>query len=118
MRFIWIGNKRHDPGLVHLRYQMGMQAFTSGQSNFWPEPELEIHGLSLKKDWSKIIKIQKKIAPLERLRLMNDDAAMVKTAMDMLGLKGGKVRHPRLNLKQGDKKKLKEVIKKLKITVT
>ena len=117
-RFIWIGNKRHDPGVVHLRYQMGMQAFTSGQSNFWPEPELEIHGLSLKKDWSKIIKIQKKIAPLERLRLMNDDAAMVKTAMDMLGLKGGKVRPPRLNLKQGDKKKLKEVIKKLKITVT
>ena len=43
---------------------------------------------------------------------------MVKTAMDMLGLKGGKVRPPRLNLKQGDKKKLKEVIKKLKITVT
>ena len=117
-RFIWIGNKRHDPGVVHLRYQMGMQAFTSGQSNFWPEPELEIHRLSLKKKWSKIIEIQQEIAPLEKLRLMNDDAAMVKTAMDILGLSGGRVRAPRLNLNQGDKENLNEVIKKLKIRIT
>ena len=70
------------------------------------------------KNWSKIIEIQQEIAPLEKLRLMNDDAAMVKTAMDILGLNGGKVRAPRLNLKQGDKENLNEVIKKLKIRVT
>ncbi len=37
-RFVWIGNKRHDPGVAHLRYQMGMQGFTSGMTNFLPEP--------------------------------------------------------------------------------
>ena len=37
-RFVWIGNKQHDPGVVQLRYQMGVEAFTSGQSNFWPGP--------------------------------------------------------------------------------
>ena len=95
---------------------MGMQAFTSGQSNFWPEPELEIHRLSLIKDWSRIIEIQRTIAPLEQLRLLNDDAAMVKAAMDLLGLLGGKVRPPRLNLMDEDKKILKEVIEKLKIS--
>ena len=38
--------------------------------------------------------------------------------MEILGLNGGKVRAPRLNLKQGDKENLNEVIKKLKIRVT
>ena len=72
----------------------------------------------MKKKWSKIIEIQQEIAPLEKLRLMNDDAAMVKTAMDILGLSGGRVRAPRLNLNQGDKENLNEVIKKLKIRIT
>ena len=114
-RFVWIGNKRHDPGIVHLRYQMGMQAFTSGQCNFWPEPELEIHRLSLNKKWSNIIEIQQQIAPLEKLRLLNDDAAMVKSAMDILGLNGGRVRPPRINLKHREKEKLKEKIQMMKI---
>ena len=60
-RFVWIGNKRHDPGVVHLRYQMGMQGFTSGQSNFWPEPELQIHQAALKQDWATVIEIQHRV---------------------------------------------------------
>lgn len=97
-RFVWIGNKRHDPGVVHLRYQMGMQAFTSGQSNFWPEPELEIHSAAERRDWDRVVALQRQCAPLERLRMESDDAAMVKGAMDFVGLKGGPVRPPRRNL--------------------
>ena len=116
-RFVWIGNKKHNPGIVHLRYQMGMQSFTSGQCNFWPEPELEIHRLSLKKDWPGIIDIQHQISPLENLRLMNDDAAMVKTAMDIIGLNGGSVRPPRLNLNADEKSLLDQTMTKLKVQV-
>jgi dihydrodipicolinate synthase/N-acetylneuraminate lyase len=97
-RFVWIGNKRHDPGVVHLRYQMGMQAFTSGQSNFWPEPELEIHRAAQRRDWDRVIELQRQCAPLERLRMESDDAAMVKGAMDFVGLQGGRVRPPRRDL--------------------
>jgi len=97
-RFVWVGNKRHDPGVAQLRYQMGMQGFTSGQSNFWPEPELEIHRAAQQRDWERIIAIQNQVAALERLRMAHDDAAMVKAAMDIVGLHGGRVRPPRRDL--------------------
>ena len=96
-RFVWIGNKRHHPGTVHLRYQMGMQAFTSGQSNFWPAPELAIHDAAQQQDWPRVIDLQRQCAVLEQLRMESDDAAMVKAAMDMVGLHGGLIRPPRLD---------------------
>jgi dihydrodipicolinate synthase/N-acetylneuraminate lyase len=94
-RFVWVGNKRHDPGVVQFRYQMGMEGFTSGQSNFLPEPELAMHAAAREKDWDRIVKLQEEVAPLERLRMAHDDAAMVKAGMDLVGLKGGRVRPPR-----------------------
>lgn len=94
-RFVWIGNKRHDPGVLHLRFQMGIEAFTSGQTNFWPGPELELFQRAQQRDWDRMIELQRLCAPLERLRLQNDDAAMVKAAMDLVGLYGGPVRPPR-----------------------
>ena len=57
-RFVWIGNKRHDPGVAHLRYQMGMQGFTSGMANFLPEPELTLHEACIAKDWARAERIQ------------------------------------------------------------
>jgi len=63
-RFVWIGNKNHDPGVAHLRYQVGMEGFTSGQSNFLPGPELAIHKAATRKDWTAIVQIQHRIAPL------------------------------------------------------
>ena len=95
-RFVWIGNKRHDPGVAHLRYQMGMQGFTSGMTNFLPELELWLHdgrgGARLgplhppaggwRPTWSEP-------------RNASDDAAMIKACMDLVGLRGGRVRPPR-----------------------
>ena len=26
-RFVWIGNKRHNPGVLHFRYQAGIEGF-------------------------------------------------------------------------------------------
>lgn len=94
-RFVWIGNKRHDPGVVHLRYQMGMQGFTSGMTNFLPQPELWIHEAAVAKDWDRVVELQALCAPLERARRASDDAAMVKASMDIVGLRGGRVRPPR-----------------------
>jgi 4-hydroxy-tetrahydrodipicolinate synthase len=112
-RFVWIGNKLHDPGVVHLRYQMGMQAFTSGQSNFWPEPELAIHRAAKERDWATVIELQARCAPLERLRAESDDAAMVKAAMDLVGLAGGRVRPPRLDLGEDARRALADTLARL-----
>jgi dihydrodipicolinate synthase/N-acetylneuraminate lyase len=112
-RFVWVGNKKHDPGVAHLRYQMGMEGFTSGQSNFWPEPELELHAAAMKQDWPKLIEIQKHIAPLERLRMAHDDAAMVKAAMDIVGLHGGPSRPPRLDVPESGRAAIRETLREL-----
>ncbi len=109
-RFVWIGNKKHDPGVAHLRYQMGMQGFTSGQSNFHPKPELAIHEAAVRRDWDAVVEIQKRIAPLERLRLAHDDAAMVKAGMDIVGLHGGRVRPPRLDAPEAARESLRATL--------
>jgi dihydrodipicolinate synthase/N-acetylneuraminate lyase len=97
-RFVWIGNKRHDPGVAHLRYQMGMQGFTSGMANFLPEPELALHRACVAGDWDRAVRIQGLCAPLERARRAADDASVVKVSMDAVGLVGGLVRPPRIDL--------------------
>jgi dihydrodipicolinate synthase/N-acetylneuraminate lyase len=97
-RFVWIGNKRHDPGVAHLRYQMGMQGFTSGMANFLPEPEIALHEACAAGNWSRAIRVQSLCAPLEVARNASDDAAVVKAAMDAVGLYGGRVRPPRLDI--------------------
>ena len=114
-RFVWIGNKRHDPGVLHLRYQMGIEAFTSGQSNFWPSPELELHEAALAQDWDHMIELQKLCAPLERLRMQSDDAAMVKASMDFVGLHGGPVRPPRRNITAENREQLAATLKALNV---
>jgi dihydrodipicolinate synthase/N-acetylneuraminate lyase len=109
-RFVWIGNKRHDPGVLHLRYQMGMEGFTSGQTNFLPEPELQMHEAALRQDWSRVVALQEQVAPLERLRMAHDDAAMVKAAMDLVGLTGGSVRPPRRDVPAEGRAAIKKVL--------
>jgi 4-hydroxy-tetrahydrodipicolinate synthase len=94
-RFVWIGNKRHDPGVAHLRYQMGMEGFTSGMTNFLPEIELWLHAAAVAGDWERGTRLQAVAAELERARNASDDAAMIKACMDAVGLRGGRVRPPR-----------------------
>lgn len=94
-RFVWIGNKRHDPGVAHLRYQMGMQGFTSGMTNFLPELELRLHEAAVAGDMDRCVRLQAQAAELERARNASDDAAMIKACMEIVGLRGGRVRPPR-----------------------
>ena len=102
-RFVWIGNKRHDPGVLHFRYQMGIDGFTSGMGNFLPQYELELHEAAQQQDWERMVELQELVAPLERLRAMADDAASVKAGMDLVGLHGGPVRPPRVDLTETER---------------
>ena len=96
-RFVWIGNKRHDPGVLHLRYQAGIEGFTAGFINFLPQPELELEAQARAGDWDAMIVGQRRLAPLERLRNRFGDAT-IKTGLDLVGLYGGGVRPPRTDM--------------------
>lgn len=93
-RFVWIGNKRHDPGVLHFRFQAGIEAFTAGFINFIPSYELELFAAAGRRDWDRMIEIQEILAPLERLR-NNYSEGLLKTGLDLVGLCGGPVRPPR-----------------------
>ena len=97
-RLVWIGNKRHDPGVLHFRFQAGIEAFTAGFVNFAPQLELELFTAAQDQDWPRMVELQEQLAPLERLRSRFDDAGMLKATMELIGLAGGPVRPPRVNL--------------------
>ena len=109
-RFVWIGNKRFDPPLTHLRYQSGMQAFTSGMANFFPEPELELHKACIAGDWVRALELQKICSVFAQLRSAADDAAAVKAAMTLVGYQGGMVRPPRVNIDQSSIVQLDQIL--------
>ena len=96
-RFVWIGNKRHDPGVLHLRYQAGIEGFTAGFINFLPQAELELEAQARVGDWDAMITGQRRLAPLELLRNKFGDAT-IKTGLDLVGLCGGRVRPPRTDM--------------------
>jgi dihydrodipicolinate synthase/N-acetylneuraminate lyase len=117
-RFVWIGNKRHDPGIAHLRYQMGMQGFTSGMTNFLPDVELRLHEACVAGDWPRAIHLQALAAELERARNASDDAAMIKACMDIVGLRGGRVRPPRTDVDPATRPRLEAAIEELRVRLT
>lgn len=110
-RFVWIGNKSFDPPITHLRYQAGMECFTSGMANFYPEPELALHEACKKGDFAEAIRLQIICAGFSQLRSAADDASAVKAAMDIVGFKGGKVRPPRLNVDEATRQEIARLLK-------
>ncbi len=114
-RFVWIGNKRHDPGVLHLRFQMGIDGFSAGFVNFAPKYELELFDLAREKNWEAMVHIQRQLVPLERLRAKYGDVAMIKAGMDLVGLPGGPVRPPRVDVSVEGRADIHAAFKKLGI---
>ncbi len=110
-RFVWIGNKRHDPGVLHLRYQAGIEGFTAGFINFLPGPELELERLARAGEWEGMVEIQRRLAPLERLRNRYGEA-LIKAGLDAAGLCGGRVRPPRVDLDDEGREALRAELSK------
>lgn len=116
-RFVWIGNKRHDPGVLHLRFQMGIEAFTAGFVNFIPQFELELFDAAGRKDWVRMVEIQAQLAPLERLRNRHAEG-IIKSALDLVGLTGGRVRPPRTDAGPEGVAELSEELNRLGVEIS
>ncbi|MEE2657853.1 MAG: dihydrodipicolinate synthase family protein [Candidatus Latescibacterota bacterium] len=110
-RFVWIGNKRHDPGVLHFRYQAGIDGFTAGIINFLPGPELNLHQAALQADWEQMVELQGRLAPLEQLRNQYGDG-LLKAGLDIVGLAGGRVRPPRVDVNAEGCDRLRDHLKK------
>jgi len=97
-RLVWIGNKRHQSEVLQYHFQAGIQGFTAGLINLVPTFELEMQEAGMRRDWDRLIRLQRTVAPLETLRDRYGDAAMLKGGLDLIGLTGGSVRPPRVNM--------------------
>ena len=111
-RLVWIGNKRHDPGVLHFRYQAGIEGFTAGFVNFAPRFELGLHRAALRQDWPLMVDLQARLAPLERLRNRFGDPVL-KAGLDLVGLSGGRVRPPRVDMDQEGRAELAVELERL-----
>lgn len=117
-RFVWIGNKRHDPGVLHLRFQMGIDGFSAGFVNFAPQYELELFDLACEKNWAAMVSLQRRLAPLERLRARYGDVSMIKAGMDLAGLHGGPVRPPRVGVPVAGRAEIRAALTELGVETT
>ena len=62
-----------------------------------------------------MIELQEQLAPLERLRSRFDDAGMLKTTMELMGLAGGAVRPPRINVPSAGREAIQQELQRLGI---
>jgi 4-hydroxy-tetrahydrodipicolinate synthase len=91
----------------------GAEGFTSGLGNFAPEISLQMFDSLKKSDFSAAMEIQRMITPLEYLREGRDKAnnvPVVKTALDYVGLNGGRCRPPIHPLRVNERREILEVI--------
>jgi 4-hydroxy-tetrahydrodipicolinate synthase len=112
-----------------LTAHLGVRGYISGYANFMPELCIELLHAGLNKNHDKLFEIMRKIEAYEDfisemgrkygpsttiLPPPYVDHYMVypvmKATMDMLGLRGGSMRLPLINLKDEDKKKLEDIV--------
>lgn len=107
----------------------GARGFVSGLANFMPEFSLELLKAGNEGDWKRVHELVKKLEPLDefiaKMREKYGPSTAVlqppygtsyiymsvrKAAMEILGLKGGSMRLPLVNLRDEDRAELEEVL--------
>jgi len=95
-------------------FVVGAEGFTSGLVNVAPEKSLEmLQGLRAG-DSESVQAVWREVAPLERLRARAHsgyNVAVIKAAMDLLGLAPGRVREPASELDETDRQELVRIMK-------
>lgn len=102
-RLAWIGGLGDDciPGY----FSIGVQAYTSSISNIAPKLSLDLAKAGVARDFACIDKLMKRyVQPLYaiRERQRGYEVAVMKDAMEMLGMPAGPVRPPLMNVREQD----------------
>ncbi len=111
-RLAWFGGLGDDcvPGY----FAIGVQAYTSSISNIAPKLSLALAEAGLKNNFARLNELMKRyVNPLYALRERSKgyEVAVMKEAMEMLGMPAGPVRPPLMNCRDADKKDLAELLK-------
>jgi 5-dehydro-4-deoxyglucarate dehydratase len=110
-RLAWFGGLGDDcvPGY----FAIGVQAFTSSISNIAPMLSLALAAAGLSPDWDRLTYLmQRYVNPLYALRerARGYEVAMIKEAMEMLGMPAGPVRPPLMKSRPNDLADLRKVV--------
>jgi len=98
------------PGLI-----IGASGGIITLSGVAPKLCLRLYELFLKKDWSKAVKLQQKLIPLNRAIIEKFGIPAVKYALDRLGYYGGPCRPPLRSLHKPGRKEMDSILEKLEL---
>lgn len=120
-RLAWLGGLGDDcvPGY----FAIGVQAYTSSISNIAPQLSLDLADAGLRRDFSRLDELMRRyVHPLYaiRERAKGYEVAVMKQAMEMLGMTAGPVRPPLMNCREqdlNDLQKLMEVYQEVRPAV-
>jgi 5-dehydro-4-deoxyglucarate dehydratase len=114
-RLCWIGGAGDD--MVPAYYAMGIRAYTSSVANVTPKLSVRLHELAAGGHKDELAKLMNDlIIPLYALRSRRKgyEVSAMKVMMDELGLVGGKVRPPLVELRPDDLSQLRAALPKWK----
>lgn len=111
-RLAWFGGLGDDcvPGY----FAIGVQGYTSSISNIAPKLSLALAECGMKGDFKRLNELMKRyVNPLYALRERSKgyEVAVMKDAMEMLGMPAGPVRPPLMNTREADQKDLAALMK-------
>jgi 5-dehydro-4-deoxyglucarate dehydratase len=110
-RLAWFGGLGDDcvPGY----FAIGVQAFTSSISNISPQLSLALADAGLNRQWDRLTHLmQRYVNPLYALRerARGYEVAVMKDAMELLGMPAGPVRPPLMNTRPEDLPELRKIV--------
>ena len=114
-RLHWIGGAGDDA--VPAYYAMGIRTFTSSIANVAPKLSLRLHELASAGHSDELTKLMNELViPLYELRAKRKgyEVSAMKSMMDMIGLVGGPVRPPLVDLKPEEVEALRGTIERWK----
>ena len=112
-RLHWIGGAGDD--MVPAYYSMGIRTYTSSIANIAPKLSLRLHELASAGHSAELTALMDELViPLYALRAKRKgyEVSAMKAMMDMIGLAGGPVRPPLVDLRADEIKALQAVIEK------
>jgi 5-dehydro-4-deoxyglucarate dehydratase len=111
-RLAWYGGLGDD--CVPAYFAIGVQAYTSSISNIAPGVSLALAEAGVARDFARIDELMKKyVHPLYALRerVRGYEVAVMKVAMEILGMPAGPVRPPLTNCRPQDVDDLRQLMK-------
>ncbi len=110
-RLAWLGGLGDD--CVPTYFAAGVQAFTSSISNIAPRLSLELAKAGMKRDFATLDKLMARyVHPLYAIRdrAKGYEVAVMKEAMEILGMSAGPVRPPLMNCRPADVADIRELM--------